>query len=144
MGNKTDKELMREFSAYLKVAIMNEKKQYLQKLNKIRSNETLMYDVEYEAERADVLLEESNNILRITGKIDTKKLLDLIEDASLYNCVKRLKVEQKEILMLRIVYQMEFEEIGEVLDIAAKKAEYAYYNTIAKIRRSIGENHNDI
>ena len=39
MPNKMDKELKRKFGAYLKVAILNTKKEYLIELNKIINNQ---------------------------------------------------------------------------------------------------------
>lgn len=47
MPDKIDKELKRKFGAYLKVAILNAKKEYLIELNKIIKTETSLQKREY-------------------------------------------------------------------------------------------------
>lgn len=46
MPNKMDKELKRKFGAYLKVSILNAKKEYLIELNKIIKTETSLDEVD--------------------------------------------------------------------------------------------------
>lgn len=46
MPDKIDKELKRKFGAYLKVAILNAKKEYLIELNKIIKTETSLDEVD--------------------------------------------------------------------------------------------------
>ena len=58
MPDKIDKELKRKFGAYLKVAILNAKKEYLIELNKIIKTETSLDEVDsIEDKAAERMLE---------------------------------------------------------------------------------------
>lgn len=58
MPNKMDKELKRKFGAYLKVSILNAKKEYLIELNKIIKTETSLDEVDsIEDKAAERMLE---------------------------------------------------------------------------------------
>ena len=57
MPNKMDKELKRKFGAYLKVSILNAKKEYLIELNKIIKTETSLDEVDSIEDKAERMLE---------------------------------------------------------------------------------------
>ena len=130
---KTEKELKKEFSAYVKTAIKNTQKQYLIKKGKILDNEIAMDD-----EGIDEILQKQ--IEDLFDKMDVNSFLDQINDPVLYVSLCSLKELQQKVLMLRIVYVKSFDDIGGILNMTAKQAENSYYNAIRKIRKQMGDN----
>ena len=133
---KTEKELKKEFSAYVKTAIKNTQKQYLIKKGKILDNEIAMDD-----EGIDEILQKQ--IEDLFDKMDLNVdmvLSDEINDPVLYVSLCSLKELQQKVLMLRIVYVKSFDDIGGILNMTAKQAENSYYNAIRKIRKQMGDN----
>jgi len=135
---KTEKELKKEFSAYVKTAIKNRQKQYLTKKGKIRDNEIAMDD-----EEIDEILQKQamdlNADMVLGDEINVNSFLDQINDPVLYVSVCSLKELQQKVLMLRIVYVKSFDDIGGILNMTAKQAENSYYNAIRKIRKQMGD-----
>ena len=129
---KTEKELKKEFSAYVKTAIKNKQKQYLTKKGKIRDNEIAMDDEEID----EILQKQAEDLF---DKMDVNSFLDQINDSVLYVSVCSLKELQQKVLMLRIVYVKSFDDIGGILNMTAKQAENSYYNAIRKIRKQMGD-----
>lgn len=140
MEYKTD-ELKNRFSAYVKQAVKNTKGHYLDRKYHIEQNET-----EYEGELAvpgrdmEDLLQEigvlSERIFH--GVVESRMLLDQIEDRRLFQAITALSDEQRNVLVLRIFYEKSFREIGWILGMAEKKSENTYYNAVKKIRRILG------
>ena len=130
---KTEKELKKEFSAYVKTAIKNTQKQYLIKKGKILDNEIAMDD-----EGIDEILQKQTEDL--FDKMDLNVDMDQINDPVLYVSLCSLKELQQKVLMLRIVYVKSFDDIGGILNMTAKQAENSYYNAIRKIRKQMGDN----
>ena len=100
-----EKDLVGQFSAYLKVSIKHARQEYLEKQSRIRSNEFPVFEGEEaeDLEAEDVLrqaIELSDSLER--GIIEIRLLLDQIESTSLYHAFSSLKKEQKEIMVLRI------------------------------------------
>ena len=135
-----DKDLVAQFSAYLKVSIKHARQECLVKRSKIKSNEFPVFEGE------DAEDEEAQDVLRHAvelsdrleqGIVEIRLLLDQIENSSLYHAFASLKRQQKEIMVLRIFYMKSFEEIGKMLGLEPKKAENTYYNAIKKIRNMI-------
>ena len=135
---KTEKELKKEFSAYVKTAIKNTQKQYLIKKGKILDNEIAMDD-----EGIDEILQKQiedlfdkmdlNVDMVLSDEINVNSFLDQINDPVLYVSLCSLKELQQKVLMLRIVYVKSFDDIGGILNMTAKQAENSYYNAIRKI-----------
>ena len=106
---KTEKELKKEFSAYVKTAIKNTQKQYLIKKGKILDNEIAMND-----EGIDEILQKQtedlfdkmdlNVDMVLSDEINVNSFLDQINDPVLYVSLCSLKELQQKVLMLRIVY----------------------------------------
>ena len=68
MPNKMDKELKRKFGAYLKVSILNAKKEYLIELNKIIKTETSLDEVDsIEDKAAERMLENVCICMNLTN-----------------------------------------------------------------------------
>ena len=140
---KTEKELKKEFSAYVKTAIKNTQKQYLIKKGKILDNEIAMDD-----EGIDEILQKQtedlfdkmdlNVDMVLSDEINVNSFLDQINDPVLYVSLCSLKELQQKVLMLRIVKS--FDDIGGILNMTAKQAENSYYNAIRKIRKQMGDN----
>ena len=128
---KTEKELKKEFSAYVKTAIKNTQKQYLIKKGKIRDNEIAMDD-----EGIDEILQKQtedlfdkmdlNVDMVLSDEINVNSFLDQINDPVLYVSLCSLKELQQKVLMLRIVYVKSFDDIGGILNMTAKQAENSY------------------
>ena len=127
---KTEKELKKEFSAYVKTAIKNTQKQYLIKKGKILDNEIAMDD-----EGIDEILQKQtedlfdkmdlNVDMVLSDEINVNSFLDQINDPVLYVSLCSLKELQQKVLMLRIVYVKSFDDIGGILNMTAKQAETA-------------------
>ena len=110
---KTEKELKKEFSAYVKTAIKNTQKQYLIKKGKILDNEIAMDD-----EGIDEILQKQtedlfdkmdlNVDMVLSDEINVNSFLDQINDPVLYVSLCSLKELQQKVLMLRIVYVKSF------------------------------------
>ena len=132
---KTEKELKKEFSAYVKTAIKNTQKQYLIKKGKILDNEILQKQTEDLFDKMDL-----NVDMVLSDEINVNSFLDQINDPVLYVSLCSLKELQQKVLMLRIVYVKSFDDIGGILNMTAKQAENSYYNAIRKIRKQMGDN----
>ena len=110
---KTEKELKKEFSAYVKTAIKNTQKQYLIKKGKILDNEIAMDD-----EGIDEILQKQtedlfdkmdlNVDMVLSDEINVNSFLDQINDPVLYVSLCSLKELQQKVLMLRICEQRIF------------------------------------
>lgn len=141
MERKNTDELRNHFSAYVKQAVKNTKGHYLDKKCRVERNET-----NYEEELAvpgkgiEELLKEqellSDKIFH--GVIESRLLLDQIEDCQLFQAITSLAEWQKDVIVLRIFYEKSFREIGLVVGMAEKKAENTYYNAVKKIRKILG------
>jgi RNA polymerase sigma factor (sigma-70 family) len=141
MERKNTDELKNHFSAYVKQAVKNTKGHYLDKKCSVERNET-----NYEEELAvpgqgmeDLLREMdllSDKIFH--GVVESRLLLDQIEDYQLFQAITSLAERQKEVIVLRIFYEKSFREIGLIVGMAEKKAENTYYNAVKKIRKILG------
>ncbi len=140
MEYKTD-GLKNRFSAYVKQAVKNTKGHYLSKKWNVEQNETA-YEEELAIPGQDMedLLKEMDALSGrlFHGVIESRVLLDQIEDYRIYQAITSLAEEQKNVLVLRIFYEKTFREIGWILGMAEKKAENTYYNAVKKIRRILG------
>ena len=136
---KTEKELKKEFSAYVKTAIKNKQKQYLIKKGKIRDDEGI--DEILQKQTEDLFDKMDLNVdMVLSDEINVNSFLDQINDPVLYVSLCSLKELQQKVLMLRIVYVKSFDDIGGILNMTAKQAENSYYNAIRKIRKQMGDN----
>lgn len=145
--NRKEKDLLSQFSAYVKVAVKHTRQEYLEKRTRIRNHETsLLEGEEYGAADETDILQQVDQMLDGQEKVDLdiRLLLEAIDNSVLFQAVAGLSREKKEILMLRIFYMKTFQEIGNMLGISAKKAENTYFNTIKKIRKIIGGSKNGI
>ena len=142
MPNKMDKELKRKFGAYLKVAILNAKKEYLIELNKIIKTETSLDEVDsIEDKAAERMLENVCIDYKIKDgeEFHARDVLNSIEDPTLYSAISALNTLQIEILVLRCIGSKTFREIGELVEISELHAKDIYFNTLTKLRKIIGE-----
>lgn len=134
-------ELKNHFSAYVKQAVKNTKGHYLNKKCNVEQNET-NYEEELAVPGQDMeeLLREMDALSgRIFhGVVESRMLLDQIEDYQLFNAITSLAEEQRNVIVLRIFYEKSFREIGWIMGMAEKKAENTYYNAVKKIRRILG------
>lgn len=135
-----ERDLLEQFSAYVKVSIKHTRQQYLEKRARIRSHETSFSESGGgDTEEMDILsqvafMSESME----KGIMDIRLLMDQIDNSLLFRTVLELSRLQKEVLLLRIVYMKTFGEIGSMLGMPAKRAENTYFNTIRRIRRMMG------
>ena len=142
MPDKIDKELKRKFGAYLKVAILNAKKEYLIGQTKIIKTETSLYEVDsIEDEAAERMLENVCIDYKIEDgeEFHARDVLNSIEDPTLYSAIAALNTLRIEILVLRCIGEKSFREIGELTGISDLHAKDLYFNTIAKLRKIIGD-----
>lgn len=140
MVNDTE-GLKKHFNAYVKKAIQNNSCKYLSKRRKVTDAETVYDNYENlpKLDTEDLLLQ----IDRISecfaeGVNEIKILLDQIEDYNLYVAITGLSDFYKKVISLRILHEKTFAEIGEIMGIAEKKAENAYYDALKKIRKILG------
>lgn len=136
-----DEELKDHFSAYVKRAIENNTYAYFKKKCKISEAEAIYENCSELAkvDTEDILLQIdkiSENFSE--GVIEIKQLLEQIENYHLFIAIKELNCLQKNVIVLRILHEKSFGEIGVILGIDAKKAEYTYYNAISKVRKMLG------
>ena len=135
-------ELKNHFSAYVKQAVKNTKGHYLNKKFNVERNET-SYEEELTVPGQGIedLLQEmdmlSDRIFH--GIVESRLLLDQIEDGRLFKAITSLADEQRNVIVLRIFYEKSFREIGWIMGMAEKKAENTYYNAVKKIRRILGD-----
>lgn len=145
--NVEERDLLNQFSAYVKASIKYTKSEYLKKRTKIRSSEVTLFDNEdMEPEGTDDILQQIEQMSENLGRevLQIQLLLDQISNSKIYQAVSGLNKEQKEILLLRILYLKSFEEISSMLNIKPKKAENTYYNAMKKIRKILGGRDNGI
>ena len=142
MPDKTERELKRKFGAYLKVAILNAKKEYLIGQTKIIKTETSLDEVDsIEDEAAERMLENVCIDYKIEDgeEFHARDVLNSIEDPTLYSAISALNTLQIEVLVLRCIGKKTFREIGELTGISDLHAKDIYFNTLAKLRKNIGE-----
>lgn len=145
--NVEERDLLSQFSAYVKASIKYTKSEYLKKRTKIRSNEVTLFENEdMEVESTDDILKQVEQMSGNLGQevLQIQLLLNQISNSKIYQAVSGLNKEQKEILLLRILYLKSFEEISSMLNMQPKKAENTYYNAIKKIRKILGGRTNGI
>lgn len=131
------------FTAYFKKSLKNARGNYLLKKIKIKGNEMPVEQYEelenYDSD--DILIQiESATYKIFNGVMEIRLLLEQIGDNRLKQALTMLSEQQKNIILLRIFYEKNFAEIGEILDIPDKKAENTYFNAIKKIRKILGGN----
>ena len=142
MPDKKDKELKRKFGAYLKVAILNAKKEYLMGQDKIIKTETPSEEFDsIEDGNAEQMLENICVDFKIKDgeEIHARDVLNSIDDPTLYSAIAALNTLRIEILVLRCIGEKSFREIGELTGISDLHAKDLYFNTIAKLRKIIGD-----
>lgn len=142
MPDKKDKELKRKFGAYLKVAILNAKKEYLMGQDKIIKTETPSEEFDsIEDGNAEQMLENICVDYKIKDgeEIHARDVLNSIDDPTLYSAIAALNTLRIEILVLRCIGEKSFREIGELTGISDLHAKDLYFNTIAKLRKIIGD-----
>ena len=139
--DKYNDELKMQFSAYVKQSILNRRGQYLRKKYRIESLE-----VNYE-EYQSVLKQDTEELFgkieKLSGKVfseivESRLLLEQIEDYQLLQALITLSEEQKKVILLRIFYEKTFREIDWILGFPEKKAENTHYNAIKKLRKLMG------
>lgn len=140
-------ELKNHFSAYVKQAVKNTKGHYLKKRYNVERNETGYEEsLSVPGQGMEDLLKEmdvlSDKIFH--GVVESRMLLDQIEDYQLFQAITSLTDEQKNVIVLRIFYEKSFREIGLILGMAEKKAENTYYNVVKKIRKMLGGKRNGV
>lgn len=140
-------ELKNHFSAYVKQAVKNTKGHYLKKRCNVEKNETGYEEsLAVPGQGMEDLLKEmdvlSDKIFH--GVVESRLLLDQIEDYQLFQAITSLTDEQKNVIVLRIFYEKSFREIGVILGMAEKKAENTYYNVVKKIRKMLGGKRNGV
>ena len=121
MPDKIDKELKRMFGAYLKVAILNAKKEYLIGQTKIIKTETSLDEGDsIEDEAAERMLENVCIDYKIEDgeEFHARDVLNSIEDPTLYSAISALNTLQIEILVLRCIGSKTFRDIGELVEIS--------------------------
>ncbi|WP_283683478.1 sigma factor-like helix-turn-helix DNA-binding protein [Parablautia sp. Marseille-Q6255] len=145
--NVEEKDLLNQFSAYVKASIKYTKSEYLEKRTKIRNSEVILFENEdVNEEGMDDILQQVEKLSENLGQevLQIQLLLDQISNSKIYRAVSGLNKDQKEILLLRILYLKSFEEISSMLNIKQKKVENTYYNAIKKIRIILGGRNNGI
>ena len=145
--NVEEKDLLNQFSAYVKASIKYTKSEYLEKKTKIRNSEVILFENEdVNEEGMDDILQQVEKLSENLGQevLQIQLLLDQISNSKIYRAVSGLNKDQKEILLLRILYLKSFEEISSMLNIKQKKVENTYYNAIKKIRIILGGRNNGI
>lgn len=146
--NVEERDLLGQFSAYVKTAITRTRKEYLRKHMGIRSMEFPLFEdeeVEEMVETGDILRQVDLMSQNMDNEVlEIQLLMDQISSSVVFQAVSSLDKQKKEILLLRIFYMKSFEEIGEMLGITSKQAENTYFNAIRKIRRIIGGGKNGI
>ena len=140
MPNKMDKELKRKFGAYLKVSILNAKKEYLIELNKIIKTETSLDEVDSIEDRAAERMLENVCIdykIKDGEEFHARDILNSIDDPTLYSAISALNTLQIEVL--RCIGKKTFREIGKLVGRSELQAKNIHFTTLTKLRKIIGE-----
>ena len=75
----------------------------------------------------------------VVKDVYNRQVLNSIEDPTLYSAIAALNTLRIEILVLRCIGEKIFREIGELTGISDLHAKDLYFNTIAKLRKIIGD-----
>lgn len=137
------KDIQGRFTAYFKKSLKNARGNYLLKKIKIQGNEMPVeqYEELENYDMDDILIQiESATYKIFDGVMEIRLLLEQIGDKRLIQALTMLSEQKKNIILLRIFYEKNFAEIGEILGVPGKKAENTYFNAIKKIRRILGGN----
>ncbi len=145
--NHYDNDIKGQFSAYVKQSVINRKGRLLKKQCKIEESEMGFSDsmIIPEQDMGDLLQEIellSGKILN--GIVESRLLMEQIEEEQLFQAITALTEEQKKVILLRIFYEKTFRETGWILGVSEKKAENTYYNAVKKMRKLLGGDRNGI
>lgn len=130
------------FTAYMAAAAKYTKGHYMAKKINIEDNEILLEE-EKQAESIELeaVFRRMNNVsVRMRDEVQEMQfLLDQISDQRLFLAVMDLSEMQKKVILLRVLFEKSFPEIGRKLGITTRKAENVYYYAIGKIRKKLEE-----
>ena len=137
-------EIQRRFTAYLLVALDNQRSSYVKK---VKGYQDHIADSEDALEAGFLQMERERGTFE-KGVLDeyTKNSclpecsdwMEIVEDASLITRLKRLKKKEQQIVFRHLFLNQDFEQIGAAMGKTAMQVKQSYYYAIQKMRRKLG------
>lgn len=119
--------LQNQFTAYLVIAIKNQKAGYLRNQSHVKRHETS--------------LELQDNLLDGAVEVDfffNLALMQQLENERLHDAIKRLKERDRYIFFAKVLDGCSFSQLAEELRMSYGAVAMAYHRTIERIKKSLG------
>lgn len=131
------------FTAYLQMAIINKRIQYINKKIRQRKKEQVQIDLlekgytDFDTQLIAYRKEKEASVAAHWEQFP--QLLEFVDNKRLIKEINRLKERERQILFAKIFGELPYRELGEVFDLEPKQAEMAYFYIIRKIRKRLEE-----
>lgn len=130
--------IVNEIDSYIKKTIINSVKDF-----KKYENRKLMKEISLESICEDLNSKETALVSTTDNyAVFSLHLEEIVQDEKLYNILKNLTEQEKEILTLTILEQWTSKEIGNKLDKSDSRIRHIFKDTIDKIRKKYQEGSN--
>ena len=128
-------DIVKEIDSYIKKTIVNSVKDFKRYEIRKMQNELSLSEI------SDQLNNEETAVLSCTDNyaVFSLQLEDVVEDEKLYNIIKNLTEQQKEILTLSILEEWTSKEIGNKFAKSDSRIRHIIKDTIDKIRTEYKE-----
>ena len=128
-------DIVKEIDSYIKRTIINSVKDFKKYETRKRQNELSLNEI------SDQLNNNETAILSCADNyaVFSLRLEDFVEDERLYNIIKNLTEQEKEILTLSIIEEWTSKEIGNRFAKSDSRIRHIIKDTINKIRKKYKE-----
>lgn len=128
-------DIVKEIDSYIKRTIINSVKDFKKYETRKRQNELSLNEI------SDQLNNNETAILSCADNyaVFSLRLEDFVEDEKLYNIIKNLTEQEKEILALSIIEEWTSKEIGNRFAKSDSRIRHIIKDTINKIRKKYKE-----
>ncbi len=125
----SDNGVEKQFDTYIKKTIKNA-------ILDVKKYETRK---EYREVSFETLISEKDISVPFLFHINANEIEDYIENEKFYQIISNLKLMQKKVLKLKIVYQYTSEEIAKILNRSNSRVKHIYSDTIREIAKKMKE-----
>ncbi len=130
-------DIQNRFTAYLQVAVINNRNRYLREQMHLQEIELVHEEIvekgytEFELQ----LRRYQAECFQLSG--NSEQLQNQIGSVKLFKAIRKLKERERRILFARVFSELSFEELGTVFDMTPYQAEMAYFYIIRKLRKKL-------
>lgn len=129
-----------KFTAYVMKSLDNRKNSFLNQERNKRKKDELCFVLREEGwsnfddQFAQYYVEK---VGMIKDWDDTFHILTFLESPRLIMALTRLKEKERKVFLAKVLGELSFDEIGQILNLRTKQAEMLYYYVLRKLRREL-------